>query len=248
MVREFRWLSGEDPPARYDLRRRGWYLHDAGNGTAEAPCPVLVEPRTLPPAEWLQLTGGGKVRRESVLLVGIDEPDQRARLLRLGFGDVVGSAITLVELDARLRRVAAQARTLPMSRTYGLLTLALVARDGFIAGRRLGLHPREFALVWRLSETPGHAVSAERLLADVWQLTFRPETNSLAVHVSRLRAKLRIAGLEGLIETTPDGAYRLIARPDAAPDTGLDAYLRMGEEADEEDAGPCVTSSSPTTV
>jgi hypothetical protein len=36
-----------------------------------------------------------------------------------------------------------------------------------------------------------------------------PDTNSLAVHVFRLRAKLIIAGLEGLVKTAPSGGYYL---------------------------------------
>ena len=39
---------------------------------------------------------------------------------------------------------------------------------------------------------------------------FVPETNSLAVHVSRLRGKLNTAGLEGLVETAPSGGYCLV--------------------------------------
>ena len=38
-----------------------------------------------------------------------------------------------------------------------------------------------------------------------------PETNSLEVHVSRLRAKLAVSHLEELVETDPRGGYRLAA-------------------------------------
>ena len=106
----------------------------------------------------------------------------------------------------------------------------------------MGLHPREFLLLWRLADDPGRAVAASQLRGDVWRLAFRPETNSLAVHVSRLRAKLRIAGLDGLIQTLPGGAYRLageLLRPGLAlpADLGLDAHLRLGEEAREHQSG-----------
>lgn len=114
------------------------------------------------------------------------------------------------------------------------MKLDLLGREAFIAGRALGLHPREFALLWRLSDTPGEPVSRYELLNDVWRLSFQPETNSLAVHVSRLRAKLRLSGIEGLIETLPDGSYRLATAQRSAiggaHDLGLDGYLRMGKE------------------
>jgi hypothetical protein len=43
---------------------------------------------------------------------------------------------------------------------------------------------------------------------DVLRLGFAPESNSIAVHLSRLRTKLAAGGLEGLIETG-SGGYRL---------------------------------------
>lgn len=36
-----------------------------------------------------------------MLLVGINDPVDRARMLRLGFGEVTGDAIVLPELEAR---------------------------------------------------------------------------------------------------------------------------------------------------
>ncbi|QEA17450.1 helix-turn-helix domain-containing protein [Novosphingobium ginsenosidimutans] len=132
-------------------------------------------------------------------------------------------------------------RALPRERTLGLLKLDLLLRDAFVAGRGAGLHPREFLLLWRLAEEPGVTVPPSELRSDVWRLAFRPETNSLAVHVSRLRAKLRVAGLDGLIETRADGGYRLadeMLRPalnltddPAMANGGLDAHLRLGKEA-----------------
>jgi len=91
----------------------------------------------------------------------------------------------------------------------GEVTLDLFHRDGRIQDKWLHLHPREFALLWRLAESPGQALSRMQLLEDVWRINFDPETNSLAVHISRLRAKLEPFGLDGLVETLPDGSYRL---------------------------------------
>ena len=121
----------------------------------------------------------------------------------------MGSQTSLREIEARAMRIAAHARALPRTRDIGPLRLDLFARDGFVAHRALGLHPREFALVWRLAETPGVAVSKKALVRDVWRMAHVPDTNSLAVHVFRLRAKLAIAGLAGLIKTEPGGGYRL---------------------------------------
>ena len=85
--------------------------------------------------------------------------------------------------------------------------LDLLHRDGRVEDRWLCLHPREFELVWRLAEEPGTRISKKQLLEDVWRITYDPETNSVAVHVARVRAKLQPYGLAHLLATHPDGGY-----------------------------------------
>ena len=75
--------------------------------------------------------------------------------------------------------------------------------------------------------------AGKQLIKDVWRLNHEPETNSVEVHVSRLRAKLAGAGCESLVETAPEGGYRLadmraiiLASPPLQPDA-LDNYLRQ---------------------
>ncbi|WP_374284777.1 winged helix-turn-helix domain-containing protein [Novosphingobium sp.] len=238
-MRRFEWLAAGPIPAAWDLRRLGWRLTErvrtAGDDELH---PLLAMPHGLAFAEWLALTGAAPRRRARILMLGVGCSEERARLLRLGFGDALPPGAQLEEVEARALQRIERAGALPRHRQLGALRLDLLARDGMLAGRGLALHPREFALLWRLSDEPGTPVSAEVLLRDVWRLSFRPETNSLAVHISRLRAKLRVAGLDGLIETLPDGAYRL-AQPGALPlppasgKLALDGYLRLGEESGE---------------
>ncbi|MDJ0979225.1 MAG: winged helix-turn-helix domain-containing protein [Erythrobacter sp.] len=98
---------------------------------------------------------------------------------------------------------------IPRFREAGDVTLDLLHRDGRVEDRWIGLHPREFSLLWRLAQEPGKRLSRRRLLADVWRITFEPETNSVAVHVARIRAKLQPFGLSRIIVTHPDGGYFL---------------------------------------
>ncbi|QZH76565.1 MAG: winged helix-turn-helix transcriptional regulator [Erythrobacter sp.] len=120
---------------------------------------------------------------------------------------------------------------LPRWRSLGPLTLDLFHRDARRGSRWLGLHPREFGLIWRLADTPGERVTRRQLLQDVWRINHEPETNSVEVHVSRLRSKLAGAGCEGLVATATEGGYRLtqpeqfmLAKEPPAADA-LDAYL-----------------------
>lgn len=98
---------------------------------------------------------------------------------------------------------------IPRFREVGDVTLDLFHRDGRVADRWLSLHPREFELLWRLAEQPGRPLTRKTLLEDVWRITFEPETNSVAVHVARVRAKLEPFGLAHILATHPDGGYLL---------------------------------------
>ena len=138
---------------------------------------------------------------------------ETAELLAEGFGDAIPPEAELGELAQRLARVARQAAAMPRQRDAGPLMLDLFQRDARTDGRWLSLHPREFALLWRLAEAEGDAVPRSELLADVWRLAHDPGTNRVEVHVSRLRAKLAEAGCAGLVATDPAGGYRLSLGP-----------------------------------
>ncbi len=234
-MRQFRWFSAGPVPAAYDLRRLGWQLLGESSSAGRDPAHVLLgQPRELPLPQWLRLTGATGPERKWIMMLEVSDSAERARMLRMGFGDALDFGISLDELEYRVLRVSHFAQSLPRYRHHGALRIDLLAREAFVAGRPLGLHPREFALLWRLADTPGDPVSPRELLSDVWRLAFRPETNSLAVHISRLRAKLRIAGIDGLVETVADGAYRLAPLHrrmfGAGDELALDGYLRIGKE------------------
>lgn len=97
----------------------------------------------------------------------------------------------------------------PRFRLAGDVSLDLIYRDGRVGDRWLGLHPREFELLWHLAETPSVPVSRQQLLAEVWRIHHEPQTNSVAVHVARVRGKLSQFGLAHLLATHPHDGYFL---------------------------------------
>ncbi len=201
----FGWIgAGAEPPRPWDLRHCGWQLLAIGS-------PVwLVEPGH---GQDGAVAGDAPDR----LYLGITASADRARLLEAGVGDALPAAATLAEIDQRARRLLAAREALPRWRRVGALTLDLIHRDARTAGRWLALHPREFALLWRLAEQPGEAVTRVQLLREVWRLEHEPGTNSVEVHVSRLRAKLVAAGIAGLVATLPTGGYCLAPAATTAP-------------------------------
>jgi DNA-binding response OmpR family regulator len=224
----FGWISdARQPPSRWDLRLSGWLLCDAGCSGASAFAALeecrhvlLVDAGAISQAERLRVAEADRPAWR-LLLVGVDDPADRAQLITAGCAEVLPGTATLRELDARARRLAKMFEFLPRWRSAGPVTLDLFHRDGRLGRRWLGLHPREFGLLWRLADRPGERVTRAQLLHDVWRLDRDPETNSLEVHVSRLRAKLTRLGAAALIETVPEGGYRIASHP-AEPEEGAD--------------------------
>lgn len=221
---QFEWLSlTDDPPARWDLRYLGWTMAPQAIDQAADNCAILVDWRLSSRApEWEHVAN-----KRWALAIGVDDSDERASLIDSGFGDALPTNVALVELATRAMRIGENAQSMARFRDAGPVVLDLFHRDGRIGEQWLGLHPREFALVWRLADVPGERVTRRDLLTDVWRLKHDPETNSVEVHISRLRSKLSISGADWLIETDPDGGYRLATRS-GSEQQGLDSANPIG--------------------
>lgn len=227
----FSWLGPGRVPASLDLQRCGWEMDERQE--PRTGCIGLIDASDIDSVEWLKaLFAYNAEARRFILIVGVRRPHERAALLRTGFGDAVTDAIDIEELGARASRIAEAGDWLPRLRRVGALELDLLARDAYGCGKPLNLNPREFALLWRLTDSPNRAVAKQTLLQDVWRIGFMPTTNSIAVHMSRLRRKLGFAGLKGVIETSPGGYCLRIsdrtaeAGPSPQPRTGTDCMQR----------------------
>ncbi len=206
----FGWVAPtREPPDHWNMQLAGWTLCQ-GHGGSRADCKhVLVcDVRQLTQA---QRAGMAEADRPAwrLIMLGVEEAAERAHLLTIGCAEALPASTSLRELAARARRVDDMFGMLPRWRTLGPLTLDLFHRDARKGARWLHLHPREFGVLWRLADQPGERVTRQQLLKDVWRINSAPETNSVEVHVSRLRSKLADAGCEKLVETVPEGGYRL---------------------------------------
>lgn len=228
----FRWISPQRLPQGFDLRTRGWRLVSAGDPET-GDCVRLIDVPAIEPGDPLPPACRGRS-----LALGIADSRERALWLAHGFGEALAWDTGLDELAARAGRLLALSRVAP--RRHGRLELDPLARDAAIDGRRLRLFPREFALLWRLSEDPGAAIPRAELLRDVLGLTIEPGTNALAVHICRLRRKLHAARLSHLLVTgSSAGSYGLLFDAEAPFGFGrrnaLDDARFSGEDVSGED-------------
>jgi DNA-binding winged helix-turn-helix (wHTH) protein len=232
-VKHFGWIARQsEPPPRWDLRRSDWHLcHGRDGCRAECKHVLICDVHDWGPAERLGLAEADRPAWRLIML-GVEEPSERARLLSIGCAEALSATTNLHELVVRADRVHEMFSMLPRWRVLGPITLDLFHRDARAGNRWLRLHPREFGVIWRLADTPGERVNRAQLLHDVWRVNHEPGTNSVEVHVSRLRSKLAEAGCDQLVQTVPEGGYRLaqevpfmFASKPAQADA-LDTYLR----------------------
>lgn len=131
----------------------------------------------------------------------------------VGADDYVTKPFSMGELFARvaalLRRGALVARSAPASSVdlgalrLELARMALVAADGTATP----LAARECGLLRLLAAHPGEVLPRERLLNELWGVSFYGNTRTLDQHVALVRRKL---GAEaGRLETVRNVGYRL---------------------------------------
>ena len=124
-----------------------------------------------------------------------------------GADDYLAKPFAFAELVARIRALSRRSRpALPPTLVQDDLRLDSSRRIATRAGQRLALSPKEFAVLELLLEAQGAVVSAEELLERAWDEMTDPFTNTVAMTISRLRAKL---GDPPIIKTVPQAGYRI---------------------------------------
>lgn len=80
-----------------------------------------------------------------------------------------------------------------------------------VQGRRVRLSQKEYELLLRLAREPDRVFTKAELLRDVWGYRVMGRTRTLDSHASRLRRKLREAGVtRELVDNVWGVGYRLL--------------------------------------
>ena len=129
-----------------------------------------------------------------MLTAKADERD-RLRGFRLGIDDFVAKPFSAAELLARVGAILSRSKhsaqepsLAPIAR--GDLIIDLTDRRVTRAGKVIHLTPTEFRLLAVLAERPGHVLSAEALLVQVWGGEYQDEVENVKRYIHYLRQKL----------------------------------------------------------
>ena len=171
---------------------------------------VIVLDRDLPGLHGDQVCarlvdGGGRSR--VLMLTAAATSGDVIDGLGLGADDYLPKPFDFPVLVARIGALARRAQpSIPPVLESGDLVLDTAKRSARRAGRWLELAPKEFGMLEVLLGAQGRVVSAEELLARVWDEAADPFSGTVKVTISRLRAKL---GEPPVIETVAKAGYRI---------------------------------------
>ncbi|MFZ0919947.1 MAG: response regulator transcription factor [Candidatus Dormiibacterota bacterium] len=147
-----------------------------------------------------------------LMLTARDTPSDRIRGLDAGCDDYLVKPFDFQEMLARLRALMRRpAATLGVRLRAGALSIDPAERLASVDGVPLALTPTEYAIVELLVRRSPAVVRRETIANHAWTDALDPiASNSIDVHVTRLRAKLVGAGLR--LEAVRSVGYRLVER------------------------------------
>jgi DNA-binding response OmpR family regulator len=171
---------------------------------------VVVLDRDLPGThgdEICRALAAERSQSRVLMLTAASSVKDRVEGLGLGADDYLPKPFDFAELVARVQALGRRpGAARPERLGYRDLTVDPEKRRAERAGQRLALSPKEFAVLECLRLAEGRPVSAEELLARVWDEAADPFTTTVKATVNRLRSKL---GEPPLIETVRERGYSI---------------------------------------
>jgi len=147
-----------------------------------------------------------------LVLTARDGVEDRVRGLDQGADDYLVKPFAFAELLARLRALLRRGQPQRSGvLRLGPLSLDPVSHETCVAGSRIELTQKQFALLEYFLHHAGEVVTRAMLLSSVWGYSFDPGTNLVDVHIAQLRRRIEQTGHACPIETVRGVGYRLVA-------------------------------------
>ena len=134
-----------------------------------------------------------------IVMTARDQISDRIKGLDAGADDYVVKPFDLDELNARFYAVLRRCQKLPTSSVrLGIFEIDRSARTLIRDGQEIDLTAKEWALLERLTRHPNAIVPKEALEETLYSMDSDVASNTLEVHVSRIRKKIGKAHIETL--------------------------------------------------
>lgn len=100
----------------------------------------------------------------------------------------------LARVEALLRRSKPVTAALPSENNdiaFKQLTLNIISREVFVNGNLISLTAYEFDILKHLLQNPDRVFTKEQLYQDIWKTGYYGEDNTINVHISNIRKKIK---------------------------------------------------------
>ena len=184
-------------------------LDAAGDALAAAQYDLILLDLMLPDGRGLPFLRSLRTKGSVtpvIIMTALDQVSDRIEGLNAGADDYLVKPFDLSELSARIGAVSRRYAGNPNPRiTLGDLSIDIAARHLTRAGKAVPLTAREWVLLEAFLAKPGQLLSKSVLEERLYSFDAEVESNTIEVHISRLRKKL---GAE-VIVTERGLGYRL---------------------------------------
>jgi two-component system copper resistance phosphate regulon response regulator CusR len=157
-----------------------------------------------------ELRAAGK-KNLVMFLTARDEVEDRVKGLNFGADAYLAKPFAFSELIAQIQTLFRRGPPRAVESAIEIEDLAIdpIRRIASRGGRRLDLTPREFSLLLLLARRRGEILSRTTISEQVWNIHFDAGSNSIDVHIRRLRLKVDEGSRQKLIQTVRGVGYVL---------------------------------------
>lgn len=174
---------------------------------------IIILDINLPKKDGFEVLDGIRKFNQEVniiMLTARSDIDDRVKGLDFGANDYMVKPFDLKELDARMRALLRR-KSITESTILeaGNMKFDTITREAFVGDEKINLTQKETGILEYLFLNKERFVSSEELIDHVWDSNADSFSNSVRVHMSSLRKKIKEISGENKIQNVIGKGYRI---------------------------------------